>query len=467
MEKRGYWKTRLGFYLAAIGSAVGLGNLWRFPYILGENGGGAFVVLYLLFAITIGLPLLVGELILGRAFRQGVLLSTESLQAIPIFKNSRFSKYMSLKWVGRLSFFLSVVVLSYYAVISGWVLHFMTQFVLSFFQSSQSSSLDVSMDPLMSSGIRQMLLASVHLLITLVVVLKGVQDGIERWVGAMMPVFALLLVMLVIKSLSLPGSEEALRFLFYPNFSQLSLSSFSHAIGHVLFTLSVGFGTMVTFGSYLKDTESIAASGFRVTMVDTFLSLTAGLLVFPIALGAGNQNLGKNMTDPGLLFETLPKFLLSLPGGVFFGLAFFLCLYLSALGASLGLMEVIVSNALDWSKKKKWNNNRTETVWSLGVVILILSAIPAFSSTIFRASQNTKGFLEWLDSVLINGFLPLAGLGISLAISYGLSQMEKKKQFLDENKIETKTLFPYWEWALKYFVPSIILISLILNFFTQ
>ncbi len=459
MEKRGYWKTRLGFYLAAIGSAVGLGNLWRFPYILSENGGGAFVVLYLLFALTVGLPLLVGELILGRTFRQGVVLSTESLQPIPIFGTRR---WLSLKWVGRLSFLLSVVVLSYYAVISGWVLHFMTQFFFALF-SPMTTSFDPSLDPLLTSGWMQMLLASVHILVTLVVVLKGVQDGIERWVGAMMPVFAVLLVSLVIKSLSLPSSGEALRFLFYPNFSQLSLSSFSHAIGHVLFTLSVGFGTMVTFGSYLKDSDAIASSGFRVTIVDTFLSLTAGLLIFPIALGAGSVELGATRTDPGLLFETLPRFLMSLPGGAFFGLAFFVCLYLSALGASLGLMEVIVSNALDWSKKKKWKVQRMEVVWTLGGLILLLSAIPAFSSVIFRASKNSKGFLEWLDAILINGCLPLVGLGLSLAISHGLSEMEKKRQFIDENKIETQALFPYWRWALKYFVPLVIIISLILQ----
>jgi NSS family neurotransmitter:Na+ symporter len=444
MQKRGFWRTRFGFYLAAMGSAFGLGNLWRFPYVVGENGGGAFVLLYVLLALLIGLPLLVGELMLGKSTRQSVLTATSQL----VYKEGR-----PFRWVGRFSLALTLVVLSYYAVISGWVLHFLTQFLMSFVAGDLE--LKGSLALLQSNGLLQVGLASVHLLFTVVVVIRGVQDGLERWIGAMMPAFAILLALLMIKSLALPSSAEALRFLFYPDFSRLNWASLIHAIGHVLFTLSVGFGTMVTFGSYLKDSDHIPTAGFRVTLVDTFLSLIVGLLIFPIALSASNIP----MTDPGLLFEALPRFLLQMKGGLLFGLAFFLCLYLAALGASIGLLEVIVSNWVDRLKMK-----RSSAGWISGLLALAIAVIPAISGSILKGFRvGGKGLLENLDSVLINWFLPLIALGMSFAIAWGMKTKEKQRLFVDLNKIESAILFPHWSTVIKWVVPITIASALILQ----
>jgi len=446
MPKRGSWTTRFGFYLAAIGSACGLGNLWRFPYVVGNNGGGAFVLLYVLFALLIGLPLLIGELMLGKWSHRSVLGASGALDQ---------PKWRPYVWIARCSVLLSLVVLSYYAVISGWVLHYSTQFLVSFLSPDQLIEKG-RLELLLSNGWLQMGLASVHLLLACVVVLKGVQEGLEKWIGAMMPVFSVLLVLLAIKSLSLPTSVDAIRFLFYPDFSKLQLSSPLQAIGHVCFTLSVGFGTMVTFGSYLRENEHVPTAGFRVTIVDTILSLFAGLLVFPIVLQGSNDI---PLTDPGLLFQALPKFLISMSGGPLFGLAFFVCLYLAALGASIGLLEVIVSNLVDQLKIK-----RSTATWLSGGAALVLAIFPALSSSTFsRFHLGGKSLLEILDFLLINLCLPLIAMGMAFSISRGLRKSEKEKMFVDQTKIESVALFPHWLAVMSWVVPTVIGIAFLLQ----
>lgn len=445
MPKRGSWTTRFGFYLAAMGSACGLGNLWRFPYVVGENGGGAFVLLYVMFALMIGLPLLIGELMLGKSTGKSVLTATSELT---VREGKKFV------WIGGLCVILSLVVLSYYAVISGWVLHFSTQFFVGLMDPEILNEKG-RLEHLMSNGWLQIGLASAHLLVSIVVVVKGVQEGLERWIGAVMPIFAILLVLLIFKSLSLDSAPDALRFLFYPDFSKLQLSSLLHAIGHVCFTLSVGFGSMVTFGSYLKDTDHIPTAGFRVALLDTILSLFAGLLLFPIVLQASNIPL----TDPKLLFEALPKFLLQMPGGVLFGFAFFVCLYLAALGASIGLLEVIVSNLVDRLKIR-----RIYATWMSGGAALVLGVFPAMSSSVFdKVRIGDRPLLENLDSFLINFFLPLLALGMAWVIGSGMKKPQKEKLFVDSANIESVALFPYWTWFVRWLIPIVIITAFALQ----
>lgn len=445
MPKRTFWTTRFGFYLAAVGSACGLGNLWRFPYVVGENGGGAFVLLYVLFALLLGLPLLIGELMLGKWSRRSVLEATRSLG------HGGRRPYI---WLGRLAVLVSLIVLSYYAVVSGWVLHFSMQFFVGLISPSTLQE-QGRLELLLSNGWLQMGLASAHLLIAIVVVLKGVKEGLEKAIGMMMPAFAILLVILAYQSLSLPSAGEAIRFLFYPDFSKLSFGSPLHAIGHVFFTLSVGFGTMVTFGSYLREEDHIPTAGFRVSIVDTLLSLFAGLLLFPIVLQASNIPL----TDPTLLFQALPKFLIETRGGILFGFFFFVCLYLAALGASIGLLEVIVSNFVEILKV-----NRTISSWFSGLLALGLGLFPALSSSLFQDIRfGGKSLLELLDSFLINVVLPLIAVGMSLAIAKGMAKSDKEAMFIDENKIESVTMFSYWMFALRWVVPGVVAFALILQ----
>lgn len=447
MAKRGSWRTRFGFYLLAIGSACGLGNLWRFPYVVGENGGGAFILIYVFMALAIGAPMLIAELILGKNSRKSVIVATQQL-------STKAGK--GFKWVGRLAVILSIVVLSYYAVISGWVLHFLTQFFVSLFSSPESITTKTNLASLMSNGWLQFMLASAHLLITVVVVVKGVQEGLEKWISYTMPLFAALVCVLVVRSFSLPSTPEVLRFLFYPDFSKLTWSSLNHALGHVFFTLSVGFGTMVTFGSYMRDEDHPPTAGFRVTVVDTAISLIAVVMIFPMAFQASNVPL----TDPALMFEVLPSYLQSIRGGTLFGLAFFACLYMAALNASIGLLEVVVSNWVDVQKKME----RGQASWYSGIIALCLATFPALSSTLFADFQvKGRSLIESLDSLLINWFLPLVALGLLVAYNLGTTEKEKELSFVDKDKFVSYTMYPHWMFTLKWAAPAVIALAIILQ----
>lgn len=440
---KGAWRTRFGFYVVAIGSACGLGNLWRFPYVLGENGGGAFVLLYVLIAFVLGAPLLIGELVLGKSSREAVIPATRDLEK---------KSHLPLRWAGRFAVLMSIVVLSYYSVIAGWVIHFIVQFALGLFSTKESIADGLSV--LMGSGGLQWALTSVHLLIVLIVVGKGVQEGLERWISSIMPLFAILVCVLVYRSLSLPSTPDVLRFLFYPDFSKLTMQSLIHAVGHVLFTLSVGFGTMVTFGSYMREEDHAPTAGFRVAVVDTIVSLGVGLLVFPIAFQASNTPL----TDPGLLFEVLPKFLLEIPGGVIFGLVFFVSLYLAALNASIGLFEAIVANFKSIGGRQQ---SRAAASWQAGGLVLILSLFPALSSTVFRNWRG--GLIENIDSFLVNWLLPISALGLLYAIVKGMGFKSLEENFVDREHPVSDVMFSHWVLLVKWVVPAIILTGLVLQ----
>lgn len=433
MTKRAFWKTRMGFYLAAIASAVGLGNLWRFPYVVTDNGGGAFVFIYILMAFVIGMPLLVGELIIGKSTRKGIIGAAREMR---VFAGKNFL------WIARLCLLMTFVILAYYSVISGWVLHFGVQFFKGMlFQGSRG---DIGMDILMNNGWLQIGLASVHLLFCTVIIIKDLEDGFENWISSLMPIFGLLLIILVYRSLSIPSAQDAIRFFLYPDFSKLSLSSLAHAIGHACFTLSVGFGTMITFGSYLHENDHIPTAGFRVVLVDTILSVFAGLLIFPIIFQANSAPL----KDPALLFQSIPQFFLNMPGGILFGFLFFVCLYMAALGASLGLMEVLVSNISEQFKLK-----RSKSAWIASALCLGLATIPAISTNL----------LEVLDSAMINWLLPLVALGLCWLLLYGLTRADQEKHFVDPNRIESVALFPWWRKSLRTVVPAIIIAAMILQ----
>lgn len=444
---RGAWRTRFGFYMVAIGSACSLGNLWRFPYVVGENGGGAFVLLYVFLSFTIGASLLIAELMIGRSTRRSVI---SAVAQVCSKTGQRFGR------LGTLSVLVSLVVLSYYSVISGWVLHFLTQFSLALFK--QDSSQGAALSILMDNGWLQLLLASAHVLIVLVVVVKGVQEGLERWIGFIMPFFAVLVGLLLYKSFSLASAPDAFRFLFYPDFSKLTMNSLGHALGHVFFTLSVGFGTMVTFGSYMREEDHIPTAGFRVASVDTLISLIAVVMIFPIAFEVSDVPL----TDPVLLFQAVPRFLAEIRGGTWFGLAFFLCLYLAALNASIGLLEVVVSNLRD--SYAKAGLTRSAASWIAGGLCLAFAVVPALSSSVFKDVRvGGKSVLESLDSLLINWILPIVALLIARVFIKGFSQRELEAAFFSRENIVSTSMHPYWIFVLKWAIPILVVLGLLLQ----
>lgn len=449
MNTRAGFTTRWGFYLAAVGSALGLGNLWRFPYVVGENGGGAFLLMYVVATVLIGLPLLCAELILGKTTRQSAVGALEVLTAQGRSKSS-------LVWFGKFSIVASVLLLSYYTVVCGWVLHFCMQYFVGVFIDGPVQGADIYLN-LMTSGWLQLGLTSVHLILCAAVVAKGVERGLERWVGIIMPIFVIFLLYLIFESTQLSGTTEAIRFLFYPDFSKIDFGSAIKAIGHVLFTLSLGFGAMIVFGSYMKSTMNVPEAAIRVVALDTVISLCVGMLIFPIVFSGGIRP----DTGPTILFETIPMLLSKVGLNDLFGLVFFLCAYLAGLGASIGLMEASVSVLVD---RKKVARSKSGII--IGLIAFSLCVVPAFSSNLLRSVQfSGMNLLHTFDNVLINWILPVIAIGISLAVGYRVKLKNLRSDFIWDERQTTMRLFGNWVFALRWIVPTLITIALSIEMF--
>jgi NSS family neurotransmitter:Na+ symporter len=449
--RRGAWSTKYAFYLATVGSAFSLGNLWRFPYVVNSNGGGAFVLAYILCALAVGLPVVIAELMLGKAYRQSVIMATEQ---ISLESKSNWVKKNDI-WsvVGVLANFSSVALLAFYALICGWVLFFLMQYLFKIIQGAPISHL--LFESLMKNGWLQMGLLSVHLLITTLIVSQGLKEGIEKLSAVIMPLFTALMIYLVMKSLSLPGAVDAMRYLFYPNFSNFTHETLLKVLGHVFFTLSVGMGAMVVFGSYLRDDTYVPRTGFRVAMLDVTVSLFSGFLIFPIIFTATHvEDLG-----PALLFNTLPILFEKIGLGKVFGFFFFLCLYLAALGASIMLLETSVANLIDRKKI-----SRVKSSWIMFGVAFMLALPPALSSTLLKNVQIMhKDILRLYDSLLVDTMLPLIALGMALVVGWGMSRKKKEELFINEHEVDSEKLFRNWHFLIRWIVPTVVILAVVFS----
>jgi NSS family neurotransmitter:Na+ symporter len=443
VKRRSSWRSTLAFYLLSVGSALGLGNLWRLPFVMGENGGGAFFLFYLLFAFLIGLPLLIAELMLGQKLGESALKASLDV-------SKKVDRPLFI--FGALSVLLSTIVLSYYSVISGWVLHFLARFVIDLFVSDPTV---FSFTVLQSHPWLQILLTSVHLLFVILIVSIGVQEGLEKWIRTIVPAFFLLVAVLLWKSLSQGDNAEIFRFLFYPDFSKVTWETMSRSLAHVFFTMSVGFGLMVSFGSYLKSDDHIPTLGFRIAMIDVFVSIVALLFVFPVAFQA-TQSV---QSDPILLFNVIPQYFHSLGGGgAFLGLIFFLCLYLASLNASLALTEALISNLQSVRPKM----SRNVSVWSCSFVILWLTVFWVLTPGIGLHSGGPK-VLEVLDNLAVNWLLPIVALGLLITFNYAVSDKEKSELFVDRSKFISVIMESHWFFVIRWLAPVMIGLALFLQ----
>lgn len=449
MAENTHWNTRSGMYLAAMGTAFGLGNLWRFPYIVSENGGGAFIFVYLLVAATVGLPMLIGELILGKQTGKSLLSALASVLNLDDKKTSHYRFYKILSY---LPIILSVVVMAYYTVLSGWVLCFAFQFLLGIIQSifiSQGADLYFPM----KNDLLQLFLVTIHLLLASTVVAKGFKNGLERFLVYLSPVFIVMIFILIIHSFSLPSVQPALHFLFYPDFSQITFRTLGNAVGHVLFTLSLGFGMMVTFGSYMHDSDNVPAVGFRVASMDTVVSLMAGLLIFPIIFA-----FDATITGPTTFFETIPIYFSGLRWGQAFGFIFFSCLYLTSLGASITLLQTIVTNTTE----RKGVPRRTALCWVMGVAFL-LAGVFAFSNFLNEQVGGQLNLLVLADRVFVNWILPIGALSISSIVAYKMGDKGKRAFFDEQPSAGEGNLYADWSFFLRWLCPLFILAGLLMQ----
>lgn len=441
MGKRASFGGRLGVLLVAAGSAVGLGNIWRFPCELGQNGGGAFLLIYLVCAVVIGLPIMLAEFSLGRMGQSNVVGTFRRV--------SGTNKY---RWIGYAGVLCALLIMGFYGVVCGWTLDYVYQAVAHGFSSMTAEELSQSFKDFSVQPVRPVLWMILFLTINCVVVFLGVKEGIERTSKVLMPLLLLLVIVMCVRSVTLPGGSEGLRFLFEPDFSKLTPQVVLNAMGQAFFSLSLGMGCMTTYGSYIGKDINLGHSVLQVTILDTMVSILSAVAIFPVVFAMGiNPSSG-----PELAFITLPNVFNQIPGGYIWAILFFLLLSIAALTSAISLLEVItafVSEELKISRKKS-------AVYAT-VLIMILGVFASLSLGVWSEYKIFGfSFFEFLDDVTARFVMPLTGLSISWFVAWKVGRKRLEKELTNGHTIRAK-YFAVFLFLLKYVTPlAIILVFL-------
>lgn len=436
----GEWTTRWAFILAATGSAVGLGNIWKFPYITGENGGGAFVIVYLACIAIIGIPLMMAEVLIGRRGRQNPINSLKSLAEDE-------NKSTVWRWLGAMGILAGFFILSYYSVIAGQALAYIPRTFFGVFEGVTPDGAASIHAALVSDPERLLAWHTIFMLITVLVVTRGVQHGLEKSVRFMMPALFMILILLVGYAANTGDAfTRSLHFLFDPDFSKLTANSILTAMGHAFFTLSLGMGAIMVYGSYLPKKTSIFKVSVTISVMDTSVALLAGLAIFPLVFANG--------MEPGqgssLIFQTLPIAFGHMPGGQFFGGIFFLLLVFAAWSSAISLVEPIVA----WLVENKGMRRMKATLLA-GGIIWLLGLLTVFSFNVGQHwtlfGQTAFGLLDYLTA---NIMLPLGGLLIALFAGWVMKQSSSSGELALGNGF----VFKSWLFLIRYITPTAIII---------
>lgn len=391
----GHWSSRMAFVLAVTGSAVGLGNIWKFPYVAGQNGGGAFVFVYLACILLIGLPVMMSEILIGRRGRRNPIATMALL-------GSEEGKSSNWKWVGGMGVIAGILILSYYSVIGGWTLAYVIKSALGNFSNANASDVTAVRDGFIGSWKSVGLFHTVFMALTIFVVARGVERGLEQAVRFMVP--ALLVLMLVLLGYSINSGYfgVGLAFMFEPDFSKLTWDSVLAAMGQAFFTLSIGMGAVMAYGAYLPKETSITGASAAVAIADTSIAILAGLVIFPLVF-ANNLDPGDG---PGLVFITLPLAFGQMAGGVFFSTLFFILLSFAAWTSAISLMEPAVAWIME-----HLHYSRAQAAVLVGMSIWAMGLGTVFSFNVLSEFKFLRGTIfDNLDYLTINVMLPLGGL---------------------------------------------------------
>jgi NSS family neurotransmitter:Na+ symporter len=441
----------MGFLLAAVGFAVGMGNIWRFPYQLGENGGSAFLILYLACALGIGLPLLITEISIGR---RGAASASQSVAnvASEIGRSTRWS------FIGNLGIFCAFVILSYYTVLSGWTFDYFVKAATGAFDGVDAKTTGAMFAGLLANPWLLMFWNTlVHVLI-IFIISRGVQSGIERAVKVLMPALFASIAIMVIYGVVAGDMVSTLRFLLEPDFSKITFGTVMAAIGQAFFSIGIGMGSLIVFGAYMPKDFSIPRSSVSVIFADTGVAVLAGFAIFPLVFQYGlNPGAG-----PGLIFETLPLAFGQMPGGRLFGSIFFVLLISAALSSCIGLAEGVVNwtdEHLNIPRKKGilWV---TGAAWILGIAsILGFSVWKDVRLLEFIPSYRGKDIFDTFDTLAANNLLLIGGA--LAAIFFGW--LVPKALKLEEMNVKDGPFFAFWRFMIRFVIPPVLLISLVMG----
>ena len=441
----GMWSTRLAFILAAAGSAVGLGNVWRFPYTAGEYGGGAFVLVYLLCVAAIGIPIMMAEILIGRRGRQSPINTMRILAQ----RGGKTPAWSLLGWMGILAGFL---ILSFYSVIAGWTLAYVVRAAAGAFNGIDAAGSAALFGGLTGDGERLLAWHTLFMVLTVLVVARGVASGLEQAVKWMMPALFVLLLVMVGYASQTGDLVAAARYLFAPDFGKLgdhAGEAILSAMGQAFFSLSLGMGAIMIYGSYLKSDASIMQNTVIIALLDTAVALLAGLAIFPIVFAHGLEP----GSGPGLIFVTLPIAFGEMPGGAFFGALFFLLLVFAAWTSAISLLEPVVAWLVE---NRGFSRVRASVlagaaVWLLGIACL-LSLNHWSGHTLFG-----KGVLDLFDYLTANILLPLGGILIAIFAGWVLP----KRASLDELGMGDGAGYRLWRFLVRYVSPVAVALVLL------
>jgi len=437
----GMWSSRLAFILAATGSAVGLGNIWRFPYTTGEYGGGAFVLVYLLCVAAIGIPIMIAEIMLGRRGRRSPINTMAYLAK----QEGRHPSWQLLGWMGIIAGF---VILSFYSVVAGWTLAYVFRMAGGAFAGESAEAIAGMFGALVSDPERMLAWHTIFIVLSVVVVSRGVASGLEKAVRVLMPALFVLLLVMVVYAMTTGHFMAGVTYLFQPDFSKLSAEGFLSAMGQAFFSLSLGMGAIMIYGSYLHRSASIGRNAVIIATMDTSVAILAGLAIFPIIFSYGlDPQLG-----PGMVFKVLPLAFGNIPGGQFFGTLFFLLLVFAAWTSAISLLEPVVAWLVEHLTLSRVRASAFAgtLVWLLGVLSLLsLNVWSEF--TLFG-----KNIMDLFEFLAANLMLPLGGLLIAVFAGWLLSQRSSREELGMRD-----SLYRLWQFLIRYLAPVAVAVVLL------
>mgnify|MGYP006287186641 CR=1 FL=1 len=448
--QREHWSGTLGFVLAAVGSAVGLGNVWKFPYEAGTNGGGAFVVVYLGCIAFLGLPMLVTEMVIGRRSEKGPVGAFLALA--PEERGGR-----SWGGWGFFAILTGFLLLSFYSVVGGWTVGYVFKAISGEFAAAPVAEIPDMFGGLSGDPVWATIYHGLFMAATIGVVYGGVSDGIERATKIMMPTFGVLLLGMLVYSLTLSGAGEALSFLFAPDFSQITPQVVLDAMGQGFFTLSLGMGAMIVYGSYLNSDDSIIGSAIYVAIFNTLVAIMAGVVIFGVVFSKEGVEPG---SGPSLVFETMPQLLAGLTGGYVLTIAFFVLLGFAALTSSISLLEVVVSYFVD-----ELEIDRPKVALGMGTLIFV-AGVPSvlsfslLSDVTVSVGGGEKTIFGLLNYLVSNWALSLGGLGAALYAGWAVDpqewfdEMTGPESGVDESSADWfRLVVTGWLWMIRIVAP--------------
>ncbi len=439
-DVRDGFTSKFGIICAAAGSAIGLGNIWRFPYVVGDSGGGAFLLIYLGFIVLLGIPVMLSEFIIGRRGQRNAFGS---------FKRLAPGKPWYL--VGVMGIVAAFMILAFYSTIAGWTLHYVIQSFANTFAGKTSTEITRIFEDFHTQAFLPLLWQIIFLAMTAWIIFSGVKKGIEKYTKVLMPFLVLLLIIMAIRSVTLEGSYEGVLFLFKPDFSAVDSGVLLAALGQAFFSLSIGMGALITYGSYIGKQNNLGNIAVEVSLADTLIAILAGVAIFPAVFAFGLDP----AEGPGLIFTVLPNIFHQMPGGYFFSIIFFVLLAIAALTSSISILEVVVAYLTE-----ELNLTRHKATF---MAVIAAAFVGIFCTLSFGTLKNITiselGIFGLLDFTASNLLLPLGGLLIVVFVGWYMKKKDVKEEVSNRGTLKVR-FFDVLRFILKFIAPVAIAIVL-------